>query len=53
MLYLTGAVNFNMLACAMTDPGILPARMWPYYVAARYDEPKDRTDYYTQYLALN
>jgi len=47
LLYLAAASNFNMMACAMTDPGIVPARRWENYVAAKYDEPKDKLDFYT------
>ena len=36
LIYLTAASNYNMMWCAMTDPGIVPARSWPDYVAARY-----------------
>ena len=39
LIYLAAASNYNMMKCSMTDPGILPARRWPYYVAAKYEVP--------------
>jgi len=53
LVYLAAASNYNMMWCAMTDPGIVPARRWPYYVAARYDEPQERLDYYTWFWGVN
>ena len=37
----------------MTDPGIVPARRWPDYVASKYDEPKDKLDYYYSTFFVN
>ena len=53
LIYLAAASNYNMMVCAMTDPGIIPARRWPYYVAAKYDEPKEKLDFYTKFWQLN
>jgi len=53
LVYLTVASNFNMIKTAVTDPGIVPARRWSEDVAARYDEPKDKDDFYTFSLAVN
>ena len=36
LVYLDAATNYNMMWCAMTDPGIVPARIWPDYVASKY-----------------
>ena len=36
LVYLDAATNYNMMSCAMTDPGIVPARCWPEYVATKY-----------------
>ena len=53
LIYLTAASNYNMMWCAMTDPGIVPARRWPDYVAAKYNEPKDKMDFYTKVFFVN
>ena len=53
LVYLAAASNFNMMSCAMTDPGIVPARRWPYYVDKKYDEPKEKGDFYTHFWAVN
>lgn len=52
LMYLVGAVNYNMMGCVLTDPGILPSRHWPNEVSSRYDTPKDH-DFYTWYLQVN
>ena len=48
LIYLDAATNYNMMACAMTDPGIVPARRWPEYMASKYNAPTDRSEFYTQ-----
>lgn len=66
LVYLTAATNYNMMWCSMTDPGIVPARIWPEYVAKKYDKPdfeskpkefsssKEQEDfYYTKVLFVN
>ena len=53
LLYLAGASNYCMIWTAMTEPGIVPGRRWPSEVASRYDEPKDKTDYYTWFIGVN
>ena len=53
LVYLTAATNYNMMWCAMTDPGIVPARRWPDYVASKYDEPKEKLDYYYSTFFVN
>ncbi len=53
LVYLAFGSNFNMLKCVMVDPGIVPARRWPDYVSKKYDEPRNRDDYYTQFWAVN
>ena len=53
MLYLTAVSNYCMMATAMTDPGVVPARRWPEYVSKRYDQPKEKFDFYTSRLQVN
>lgn len=53
VLYLTAMSNYCMVSTAMTDPGVVPGRRWQEYVSERYDQPKDKTDFYTWYLQLN
>lgn len=53
LFYLAAASNYCMISTAMTEPGIVPGRRWHDAVATRYDEPKDKTDYYTWYIGLN
>ena len=53
LIYLAVAANYNMMACSMTDPGIVPARRWPEYVADKYDEPREKYDFYTKFWAVN
>ena len=36
LLYLTLAVDYNMMVSSLTDPGILPARIWPTWVHEKY-----------------
>ena len=36
LLYLTLAVDYNMIVSSLTDPGILPARIWPTWVHEKY-----------------
>lgn len=48
LIYLDAATNYNMMACAMTDPGIVPARRWPEYMASKYNAPTNRSEFYTQ-----
>ena len=53
ILYLTAGSNYNMVRCATTDPGILPARHWRGYTDEKYSKPKDRTDFYTKVWQVN
>ena len=36
LVFLTLAVDYNMIVSSLTDPGILPARIWPTWVNEKY-----------------
>ena len=40
LVILTLLVDYNMIATSLTDPGILPARIWPYVYQKYTEEPK-------------
>ena len=43
-----------MIACAVTDPGIVPACSWIGHFASKYDRPKEKEDdFKVKYWLLN
>ena len=40
LLLLTIGANYFMIRCETTDPGILPARVWPGYYDEKYAKPQ-------------
>ena len=54
LLYFTIGANYNMIRCETTDPGILPARIWPGYTDKKYAKPSGSSrDCYVQRWFVN
>ena len=54
LLYFTIGANYNMIRCETTDPGILPARIWPGYFDKKYAKPSGESkEFYVKRWFVN